>query len=81
MGETIMDYGSYNLWNDGLSVESLPLTTNESFHWGVRGNDDNCGVTVSKELIDNITKEVAEQIRNKHDEIKVIEGKYHLNHR
>ena len=81
MGKINMDYGPYNLWNDDLPVESLPLTTNESFNWGIRGNDDICGVTVSKELIDTITKEVTGHMWNEHDEIKTIEGKYHLKHR
>ena len=80
MGETIINYDPYNLWNpqgqwnNDLIAESLPYT--------IRGNSD-IGTAVSKELIDTITKEVIEQLRNDYNcnGIKVIKEKYHLKHR
>ena len=90
-----MDYGPYNLWNGGQPEKLRLLTTNESSPWAIRdcddndsscwsirGSDDN-GTVVNKELIDTIAKEVVEQIRNEHNEVKFVwdKEKYYIKHR
>ncbi len=89
MEETIMGYAPYKLWNDDLPEGPLPkesfngMTTVDLSPWAIRGSDD-IGATVSKELIDSITKEVVEQIKDDYNEVKTvreIREKYHLKHR